>query len=317
MRVCGGKATRADTLHLLASKVAMPSPGWMPLEAAESAISTTTLSSEKQLQKSTLSPPLRRTLDPDPPPAIDFFVLSGLRELLTARLFRFFAHKDGLLDSAEGQCNGEGGCPGDDGGGSSGGQQQHRGKGKRRARGRDWLLRVGRFRLVPLRLLEDSHGQPNARPPSGRDGVVARDAIGHLVKCCWALVPHSECSLDVSVGGGSSAGHGGRVMGGPGKRAETEAIARAVLGSKGTAAAGFECRKERGEIMSTSGGVCTREGEALVAVVEFLERGGAMEVRGRYRLTPTVTKCCLLGLSVEKTKHSFFNQFSVVNGNGG
>lgn len=299
----GGKGTRADTLHLLASKVAMPSPGWMPLEAEESSIFTTTLSSEKELQKSTLSPPLRGMLDPDPPPAIDFSVLSGLRELLTARLFRFFAHKDGLLDSAEGQCNGGGGGPGDDGGGSSGGHQQHRGKGKRRARGRDWLPRVGRFRFVPLRLLEDgythgvsySHGQPNARPPRGRNGVVSRDAIGHLVKCCWALVPHSEGSLDVSLGCGSSAGHGGRVMAGPGKRAETEAIARAVLGSVGSAAAGFECGKEKGEMMSTSGGVCTREGEALVAVVEFLERGGAMEVRRRYRMTPIVTKCCLPG----------------------
>lgn len=309
--MCGGKATRADTLHLLASKVAMPSPGWMPLEAVESAISTTTLSGEKQLQKSTLLPPLKGTLDPDPPPAIDFLVLKGLRELLTARLFRFFAHKDDLLDSGstsavvEGLCSGGGGGPGDDGGGYSGGHQQHRGKGKRRARGRDWRLRVGRFRLIPLRLLEDgythgqgySHGQPNARPPRGRGGVVSRDAIGHLVKCCWGLVPHSEGSLDVSLGGESSVGHGVRVLAGPGKRAETEAIARAVLGSAG-AAVGFECGKEKGEMtMPTTGGVCTREGEALVAVVEFLERGGAMEVRETPRMTPTVTKC-LLGFSM-------------------
>lgn len=238
------------------------------------------------------------------PSAVDLSALSGLRDFLAMRLYRFFVQKDEVLSADStivgGDGNGGGrfranrhgwgGSGGSGGGGGGGADVPSRGKGKQRARPRQG----GRFQLVPLRLLGEHRpsskgqsfrgvagggsgggggyghgsGHRNARHARWR-GVIPRDAIGPLLKCCWSLVPVLEGSTEASAG----VGHG-RVTAGPGKRAEAEAIARAVLGAGGAR------KGTRGGRGATAGGVevCTREGEALVAVVEFLEGGGGMEV---------------------------------------
>lgn len=227
----------------------------------------------------------RTVVDREPLPVVDLSALNGLREFLWKRLFRFFAHKDEVLDVDSSTAGGNG-CDtpagiGRRSGGGAGGVS--RGKGKQRARRR----RGGRFLLVPLRLLEEpvvsstghrlgeKHSGGRGRGVVGNvrgRGVVARDAIGQLLKCCWALVPALEEATETSTLGGSHM----RVVHGPGKRAETEAIARAVLGSE-------RRRSWEGEggargLAKNGHGVSTREAEALVAVVEFLQRGGGMEV---------------------------------------
>lgn len=304
------QAARADILHLLASKLAPPptdnanpSPTLPGSTAAAGLEADTGLS---QPQSPLRWRPARAELDPPRPPDVDLGVLSTLRELLTSRLYRFLAHKDEILvrvdgDSTPGWGDNRGlGDGGDDtgaadpyGGGERGGGGgairsgaaggASRSKGKQRAPRR----RGGCFQLVPLRLLENrgasknihtvggiaSHG--NARQHSRGRGIVSRDAIGHLLKCCWTLVPAHEGSVEAREGG---RGRQGRGATGPGKRAEAEAIARVVLG-------GGAPRDTSGEGGGRMGGVgvFTREGEALVAVVEFLEGGGGMEVRRRSR----------------------------------
>lgn len=222
-------------------------------------------------------PPPRAASGREPLPAEDLSALSDLREFLTARLFRFFVHKDEVLDADFSTASG------------SSGDNPRRvdrhggGKGKQRARRR----RGGRFQLVPLRLLEErsapsmghSFGGNNGgekghgvvRSAHGR-GVVARDPIGHLLQCCWALVPALEGSTEAVPGDDAHR----RAMSGPGKREEAEAIARAVLGAwPGRRRIG---EGEGGRLAKSGAEVRTREGEALVAVVDFLQRGGGMEV---------------------------------------
>lgn len=227
----------------------------------------------------------RTVVDRDPLPVVDLTALNGLREFLGKRLFRFFAHKDEVLDVDFSTAGGNGGDTpasiGRHSGGGAGGVS--RGKGKQRARRR----RGGRFLLVPLRLLEEpvvsstglrlgeKHSGGRGRGVVGNvrgRGVVARDAIGQLLKCCWALVPAVEEATETSAPGGAHV----RAVSGQGKRAETEAIARAVLGSERRRSGEGEGGARRSA--KSAHGVGTREAEALVAVVEFLQRGGGMEV---------------------------------------
>lgn len=223
------------------------------------------------------------------PPAVDLKALSGLREIFRVRLFRFLAHKDEVLSEvvggdADDYSLGVSRCGGDGSGGGS--TSQYKGKKKVRRR------RGGRFQFVPLRLLEEcgtsskrhaivgsggcgggrglDDDYSSMRSVNGR-GVAPRDAIGHLLCCCWALVPTLDGSIETGVGNGHD-----RVAVGPGKREDAEAIARAVLGAGSSRKEGRRRRARRREVPSN--GVCTPEGEALVAVVDFLEGGGSMEV---------------------------------------
>lgn len=228
---------------------------------------------------------------------VDFKALSGVRELLTTRLYRFLVHKNEVVDVMDsGRIAGDGGDRagvsryhggGIDGKGASGSPSRGK-KGKQKARSRQQP--AGRFQLVPLRLLED-RAVPvySNRSGSGGDnglcgsfrrnstalysgkrlsghgkGIVPRDAIGHLLKCCWALVPDFE---------ESSSGKG---VTGEGKRVEAEAVARAILGVRVRRRGG----RRRGVATISEGMVRTPEGEALLSVVEFFENGGRMEVRG-------------------------------------
>lgn len=285
------QAARADALHLLATKLAMPAldvVGRSTTFEGATAVTPGTPYNRGLLQVAPFQMPSRsfpRTaLDREPPPVVDLTALSGLREFLTTRLFRFFVHKDDVLDvdyyTAFGiDGNNPAGVGRHSGGGADGAS---RGKGKQRARRR----RGGRFLLVPLRLLEERVASSTDHSLGGKNsggrghgvvgnvrgrGVVAKDAIGQLLKCCWALVPALAESTDTGAPGDAHE----RVIPGPGKRAEAEAIARAVLGADRRRSG----RGEGGERLAQSGhGVCTREGGALVAVVEFLQGGGGMEV---------------------------------------
>lgn len=110
--------------------------------------------------------------------------------------------------------------------------------------------------------------------------MVPRDAVGQLLKCCWALVPAVEKPF-AEMGAPCDDDACGRGASGPGKRAEAEAIARAVLGRSKRMRDGERGEGGGGEKSAKSGlglRVCTREGEALLAVVEFLKGGGGMEV---------------------------------------
>lgn len=282
------QAARADALHLLATKLAAPSlegAGRSTAFAGATAVTSRTPRNGELLgaapSPTSSRPSPRAALGREPLPAADLSALSDLREFLTARLYRFFVHKDEVLD---GDASAAGGNDGDnprsvDRHGGGGPDSARRGKGKQRARRR----RGGCFQLVPLRLLEErsapgvghSFGENNGRGQGhgvvrnvrGRR-VVARDPVGHLLKCCWALVPALEGSPAAVPGDDEH----GRLMSGPGKREEAEAIARAVLGA-GRRRSGEGGRSAKGGLE-----VRTREGEALVAVVDFLQRGGGMEV---------------------------------------
>lgn len=282
------KAARADALHLLATKLTMPALDVAgrstTFEDATVALGTPYNSGERQFARPQMPLPSspQTGVNREPPSVIDLTALSGLREFLATRLFRFFAHKDEVLNVDSYVAGGNdgdnpAGIDRHSGGGADG---VSRGKGKQRTR----RQRGGRFLLVPLRLLEEhvasSTGHSLSEKNSGgrgravvghvgRRGVVARDAIGQLLKCCWALVPALEESTETSAPGNAH----GRVISRPGKRAEVEAIARAVLWS------GQRRSGEGGGMLAKNGpGVGTREAEALVAVVEFLQRGGGMEV---------------------------------------
>ncbi|CAM9888917.1 unnamed protein product [Ectocarpus sp. 4 AP-2014] len=278
----GGLQTvaRADALHLLATKLAT---------SGASAITQGTQYNRGLLLSAVLcqmpqQSHARATIRLDPPPAIDRTALNGLRAFLSMRLFRFFAHKDEVLSA---DSNADGG--GDNSGGRtpSGGYDTDslsRKKGKHKARRR----RGGRFQLVPLRLLEErgaSGGGHRFGGKSSRDkgpgivrnghgrGVVPRDAIGQLLKCCWALVPAGgPTGTDVPDDGAH-----GTIVSVPEKRAEVEAIARAVLGAGNRRRSEGGGRERGGRPSVGRVSVDTREGEALVAVVEFLQGGGAME----------------------------------------
>lgn len=127
------------------------------------------------------------------------------------------------------------------------------------------------------------YGGAESRIPRSDAEVVPRDAIGQLIKCCWALVPDEIVPFD---GGGSQSTLGGEavvvgVRDGDvvGKRAEAEAVARAILGLELKSS---RVEREQGVASGAfvgDGRVCTREGEALLAVVEFLAGGACMEVR--------------------------------------
>lgn len=229
--------------------------------------------------------------------------LNGLRELLSARLYRFFAHKDDVVTDVDIRTLRNGNY--DEGGlhigarfweshGGSGLDRQslHRSKGKQRARRR--LRESGRYQLVPLRLLEDrgasgkahglgistgDNGSANSGSRRSRGRAVAlRDAIGQLLKACWALVSVPEEAVKTGIETRGESGQGQLAVA-TGKRAEVNAIARTVLGaawSAGKAGGGEGGRTGGGSSSGT--GVRTREGEALVAVVEFLQGGGNMEV---------------------------------------
>ncbi|CAM9274925.1 unnamed protein product [Laminaria digitata] len=284
-------AARADTLHLLSSKLAASSPlAYVRQSAALRDVTAAngTHDSRGKRQGPHLVPP---TLEL--PQAVDLKALSGLREIFRMRLFRFLAHKDEVLGVGSDAVGGgsDYGSLGASqrGGDGSGGGGASREKGKKKVRRR----RGGRFQFVPLRLLEEcgtsskSHaivdsggggggggldgGYGSVRSVTGR-GVVPRDAIGHLLKCCWALVPGLEGSVETGAGDGHE-----RVAVGPGKREDAEAIARAVLGAGGNRKGGRRRGGGRREVSTDGVGVCTPEGEALVAVVEFLEGGGSME----------------------------------------
>lgn len=288
------QAARADVLHLLAAKLVTPSVEDGARSTAFAGATAVASGSQRKggLPRAAPSPPSSHPSPPSPPPprpspAVDLSALGGLREFLTARLFRFLVHKDEvLLDAGSGLSAG-----GNDGGSRGGGVDRFgwggldgasrgEGKGKSRARRR----RGGRFQLVPLRLLQErsapggrmGHGLGEddggvvMRSVRGRGVVVARDPIGHLLKCCWALVPALEGSAG-AAGPGDDA-HGRLVVSGSGKREIAEAVSRAVLG------AGRRRSGEWGRLAKNGLGVCTREGEALMAVVEFLQGGGGMEV---------------------------------------
>ena len=287
------QTARADTLDLLSSKIAT----WVPLAyvrqsaALTGGIAANGIHDSRELrQEPHLVPP---TLEL--PPAVDLEALSGLREIFRMRLFRFLAHKDEVMGMGSeivggGADDGSLGVSrrGEDG---SGGGSTSREKGKKKVRRR----RGGRFQVIPLRLLEEcgtsseSHANVGCgggggggggrgvdsgygmRSIHGR-GVIPRDAIGHLLKCCWALVPALEGSIETGAGSGYE-----KVAVGPGKREDAEAIARAVLGPS-SRKGGRRRGGGRREVSTDGIGVCTPEGEALIAVVEFLEGGGSMEV---------------------------------------
>ena len=303
------QAARADALHLLATKLATPSLEGVSQPAAAAGGAEAVASGtphNRELFRAAPSPtssrpPPRAALGCDPLPTIDLSALSDLREFLTARLFRFLVHRDEVLDadSSAAGVSDDGNPRSVDRHGGGGPDGASRGKGKQRARRR----RGGRFQLVPLRLLEEraapgvghrfgenngggkGHSHGVARNVRGR-GVVARDPIGHLLKCCWALVPAIEGSTEAAPGDDAH----GRVMPGPGKREETEAVARAVLGAG-------RRRSGKGGKLGKGGGleVRTREGEALAAVVDFLQRGGGMEVsffRSKARVDAQCTRWC-------------------------
>lgn len=190
-----------------------------------------------------------------------------------------------------------------------------KGKGKKLSR----VLIAGRYQFAPLRLLE---GRRPSTGPTGSEGggrgsstglryggsgngisksahgyggagweaVVPRDAIGQLLKCCWALVP---LSTGVERGGSkwpseaaARAAAGGAILApgdaATGKQAEAEVVARAVLGlgpswlEGDRGAPGRAGKPTRGFVGAIGAG--TLEGEALLAVVEFLASGGVMEV---------------------------------------
>ncbi|CAM9282774.1 unnamed protein product [Ectocarpus fasciculatus] len=278
----GGLQTvaRADALHLLATKLATSVADPVTQETHHNRGQLLPAMPCQMPQQSHT----RATVHLDPPPAIDRTALNGLRTFLSMRLFRFFAHKDEVL-SADSKADG--------GGDNSGGPARFSGydadslsrrKGKHKARRR----RGGRFQLVPLRLLEErgasggghSFGGKNSggkgpvivRNGRGR-GVVPRDAIGQLLKCCWALVPAGgSTGTDVP----DDSAHG-TVVSVPEKRAEAEAVARAVLGAGSRRRSEGGGRERGGRSSVGRVNVDTREGEALVAVVEFLQGGGTME----------------------------------------
>ena len=284
------QVAHADTLHLLSSKLATSVSLSFDRQSAalRGGIAANGTHDNRGLrQGSHLVPPTLTFL-----PAADLNALSGLREIFRMRLFRFLAHKGEILgvgsDVVGGSTNDGGPGAGQRDGYGSGGGGTSQSKGKQKVRRR----RGGRFQFVPLRLLEergtsseshvivgsDGHrdldgGYCHARNVAGR-GVIPRDAIGHLLKCCWALVPAFEGSIATGAGDRHE-----REAVGRGKRKDTEAIARAVLGA-GSRWRGRQRRPRGGRHeLSTNGiGVCTPEGEALVAVVEFLEGGGRMEV---------------------------------------
>lgn len=289
------QAARADALHLLASKLAAPAVDDLgqSMTFLGTPIERGTRSSGGPQRAELFEVPLRQSptrpvLDHEPSSGIDLTALGGLRDFLAMRLFRFFAHKDEVIGVDP---NGFGENDGDDPRGAgrysrdSTDRRRGKGKGKERARRR----RSGRVQLVPLRLLEErgpfgkdhnlgagggrSRGDGITRNVRGQ-GVIPRDAIGQLLKCCWALVPAREESTTTESRGGANE----RVVPGAGKRAEAEAIARAVLGEKKRKKDAGE-RREGGQITAGAPAVCTREGEALVAVVEFLQGGGGMKVR--------------------------------------
>lgn len=257
----------------------------------------------------------------------DVTILGGLRQLLADRLYRFLAHKDEIVAAGGGDGStstfdgsshrGRPGTPsGRYGYGAGDGGDVDRGKGKRKKRARTPLS--GRYQFAPLRLLEarrpsrgttssdgDGRGSSagfrsggsgngvskggNGYGGAGWEGVVPRDAIGQLLKCCWALVP---LSIGVEPGGSqwpreatAAAAGGGRVVtadGVTGKQVEAEAIAHAVLGlgpswlEEDRGAAGRNAKPTRGFVGAV--GASTPEGEALLAVVAFLASGGIMEV---------------------------------------
>eukprot|EP00903_Cladosiphon_okamuranus_P013494 g12569.t1 len=273
-------AARADALHLLATKLATSSledADQSTAFAGATAVASGTQPGGELLRAvppllSFPTPPPRAALGREPPSTVDLSALSDLREFLTARLLRIFAHKDEVLDAGTSTAGGN------DGGNPHRLGRHGGGKGKQRAGRR----KGGRFQLVPLRLLEErsvpsmghsfggNHGGGKGhgvvRIARGR-GVVARDPIGHLLQCCWALVPAIEGSTEGVPGDEAHR----TVVPGPGKREEAEAIARAVLG------AGRRRSGEGGRPAKSGAEVRTREAEALVAVVDFLQRGGVME----------------------------------------
>lgn len=284
------QAARADTLHLLSSKLATSIPLAYQSAALWSAIAANGTHCSRALRQGPHLVPSTLEL----PPAVDVKALSGLREIFRMRLFRFLAHKDEVLGmGSEIVAAGTDDCSlgtSRSGGDDNGGSGTSRAKGKKKVRRR----RGGRFQFVPLRLLEEygtsskSHaivgggssgvgrgldnGYGSVRSVNGR-GVVPRDAIGHLLKCCWALVPALEGSIETGAGDGHE-----RVAVGPGKREDAEAVARAVLGAGSSRFGGRRGGGRRREVSTHGIGVCSPEGEALVAVVEFLEGGGSMEV---------------------------------------
>ena len=297
------QAARADTLHLLSSKLATSVPLTYQSTALRSGIAANGTHCSRRLRQGPHLVPSTLEL----PPAVDVKALSGLREIFRMRLFRFLAHKDevlgmgsGIVATGTGMGSGIVATGTDDcslgtsrsGGDGSGGNSSIREKGKKKVRRR----RGGRFQFVPLRLLEEcgrpskSHaigggggggsggdrgldnGYGGVRSVNGR-GIVPRDAIGHLLKCCWALVPALEGSIETGAGDGHE-----RVAVEPGKREDAEAIARVVLGSGSSRFGGRRGGGRRREVSTDGIGVCSPEGEALVAVVEFLEGGGSMEV---------------------------------------
>lgn len=217
-------------------------------------------------------------------------------------------------------------------------------KGKKRAR----ASRGGRYQFAPMSLLEHrqhsstysiDRGGNGAAGGGGRvlfngggnsvagsncgnayrggggggwEGIITRDAIGQLLRCCWALVPSGDDAVNT---GGLQWPHGRMTTGAAGvgpvqrssgiplqpvseQRAEAEVVARAMLGS------GSLSWLERGGREQATGGngASTRsftggevkagslEGEALLAVVEFLASGGIMEVRevGQTQVTAPV-----------------------------
>ncbi|CBN77360.1 expressed unknown protein [Ectocarpus siliculosus] len=278
----GGLQTvaRADALHLLATKLATSVAGAITQGTQYNRAQLLSAMPCQMPQQSHA----RATIHVDPPPAIDRTALNGLRAFLSMRLFRFFAHKDEVLSA---DSNADGGGDNSGGPAPSGGYDADslsRRKGKHKARRR----RGGRFQLVPLRLLEErgasggghsfggksSRGKGPGIVRNGRGrGVVPRDAIGQLLKCCWALVPAGgPTGTDVPDDGAH-----GTIMPVPEKRAEAEAIARMLLGagSRRRSEGGGRERGGRPSVGRVS--VDTREGEALVAVVEFLQGGGTME----------------------------------------
>lgn len=242
---------------------------------------------------------------------LDRTALAWLRQLLTERLFRFFVDKDDVLENWDRSHHD---AMADDYGtnrdravcdGSQENNAARQGKGKRKAR----PSQQGRYQFAPLRLLEDRRplptvtarnmgttaylphhahlGAPNV-PFSGRQAhrgaeVMPRDAIGQLLKCCWALIPPPPIDEQITSRSADGAPLDGaawrtfacrdaksRAKGAKGD--EAWAIARAILRS-GTAV----CSPGQGD--GRFDGVQTREGEALLSVVEFLANGACMEVK--------------------------------------
>ncbi|CAM9240696.1 unnamed protein product, partial [Sphacelaria rigidula] len=226
-------------------------------------------------------------------------ILSGLRQILADRLSRFLVHKDdilacdGALDGGNGSSTGERhGYSRKYGAGDDAGYlsvvDRGKSKGKKRAR----ASRGGRYQFAPMSLLEHrqhsstysiDRGGNGAAGGGGRvlfngggnSGIITRDAIGQLLRCCWALIPSGDDARSSGI----------PLQPVSEQRAEAEVVARAMLGS------GSLSWLERGGREQATGGngASTRsftggevkagslEGEALLAVVEFLASGGIME----------------------------------------